>query len=289
MNKDNKNIFNTIGTTLKDYFFSNNFSRIGLVLILIVIFLSISADIICEYGPNTQGDLVLDRYLSPSFDHPFGTDKFGRDIFSRVLFGGRASLIIAFSVVFISIVIGMLYGMISGYFGGKVDIIMMRLLDFLLAFPLIFIVITAIAIFDVSRWYLIPILALSSWMETARLVRAEVLSLKEREYIMAANGFGFSPWRIIFNHIMPNCLNVVFVVVPLKIAEIILLETALSFLGIGIQPPTPSWGNIINDGREVLLHAWWISTFPGIFISMTVLSFYLMGDGLKNRIKGQSL
>ena len=262
---------------------NNKVALVGLIILLLILFLSVFANIISPNGPNSHGDLVLDRYLSPSLEHPFGTDKFGRDIFSRVIYGGRASLIIAFSVVFISVTIGIFYGLIAGYFGGKIDSILMRILDFLLAFPLIFIVITLIAIFDVDRWYLILVLALTSWMEIARLIRAEVLSLKEREFILAAKGFGFSAVRIMFYHILPNCINVVLVVIPVKIAEIILLESALSFLGIGIQLPTPSWGNIINDGREVLLNAWWISTFPGLFITFTVLSFHLISDGLKDK------
>jgi peptide/nickel transport system permease protein len=255
---------------------------IGLGIIIVLTIASFMSTIISGYDPNIQGDILLDRYLTPGWDHLFGTDKFGRDIFSRVLYGGRISLTIAISVVFLSSTIGLIYGAASGYFGGKVDAIMMRFLDFLLAFPLIFLVIMITAIFSINHWYLIPILGFSGWMETARLVRAEVLSIKERDYILAARGLGFNQARIIFNHVIPNCFSVVLVLVPLKIAEVILLESALSFLGIGVQPPTPSWGNIINDGREALLSAWWISTFPGMFITSTVISFHLIADGLRD-------
>jgi len=248
---------------------------------MILIFGAVLADLLSGQDPNVQGDLVADRYLSPSADHLFGTDKYGRDLFSRVLHGGRISLFIAASVVLISITIGVLYGSISGYFGGYTDALMMRILDFLLAFPLIFLTITIIAVFEVTHLYLIPLLALTGWMETARLVRAEVLSLKEREFILAVKGFGYSHMRIICKHIIPNCISIIFVTAPLKVAEVVLLESALSFLGIGVQPPTPSWGNIINDGRESLSYAWWVSTFPGIFITFTVMSFYLISDGLK--------
>ncbi|MBD3223314.1 MAG: ABC transporter permease subunit, partial [Caldithrix sp.] len=155
---------------------------------------------------------------------------------------------------------------------------------FFLAFPLIFLLIMLIAFFDINHWHLIPILGLTSWMETARLVRAEVLSIKERPYILAAKGLGFSHWRIMYHHIIPNCLGVVLVIAPLKVAEIVLLESALSFLGIGIQPPTPSWGNIINDGRHHLLNAWWIATFPGLMITITVMAFHKVSDRLKSSI-----
>lgn len=259
-------------------------TSIGFAIVLIMLLSSFFSTMISGYNPDSHGDIVNERYLSPSGSHPFGTDKFGRDLLSRVLYGGRISLMIAMSVVAISMTIGVLYGGISGYFGGRIDSIMMRLLDFLLAFPLIFLVITLIALFKISHWYLIPLLAFTSWMETARLIRAEVLSLKEREYIMAVQGLGFSHLRIIFVHVIPNCLSVVLVTIPLKIAEVILLESALSFLGIGVQPPTASWGNIINDGREVLTSAWWISTIPGIFITFTVLSFHLISDGIKKSL-----
>jgi len=254
---------------------------IGFLLILILVLCSLFSNSLSGYPPNVQGDLLQDRFLSPSLDHPFGTDKFGRDLFSRVLYGGRISLFIALSVVILSMTLGILYGSISGYFGGRIDTVMMRILDFLLAFPMIFLVITLIALFEITHIYLIPLLALSGWMETARLIRAEVLSLKEREFIQAAKGFGFSDMHILLNHIMPNCLSIVFVIAPLKVAEVVLLESALSFLGIGVQPPTPSWGNIINDGRAAMNHAWWVSTIPGLFITFTVMGFYLISDGLK--------
>ncbi len=263
-------------------------TSIGIAVVLIMLFSSFFSTTISGYNPDSHGDIVKERYLAPSGSHLFGTDKFGRDLLSRVLYGGRISLMIAISVVAISMTIGTLYGSISGYFGGRTDSIMMRILDFLLAFPLIFLVITLIALFKMTHWYLIPLLAFTSWMETARLIRAEVLSLREREYIMAVQGLGYSHLRILFVHVIPNCLSVVLVTIPLKIAEVILLESALSFLGIGVQPPTASWGNIINDGREVLTSAWWVSTIPGIFITFTVLSFYLISDGIKKSFSIQN-
>lgn len=256
----------------------------GLALILLLITGSGFSHLVSPYDPTEQGDLLTTRYLNPSVDHPFGTDKFGRDVLSRVLYGGRISLTIAISVVLLSVAMGIVYGTTSAYLGGLADSIMMRLLDFMLAFPSIFLIMTIIALFQASHWLLIPVLSLTGWMEIARIARAEVLSLKERDFILSAKALGFKPTRILFNHIIPNSLTPIIVVATLKIGDVILLESALSFLGIGVQPPTPSWGSIINDGREMLLRAWWVSTFPGLFIVLSVLAFNLIGDGLRKAL-----
>jgi peptide/nickel transport system permease protein len=260
-------------------------ARLGLFCIVSLILCSTFSSHLTKYDPAQQGDLLTERYLAPSLAHPFGTDKFGRDVFSRVLHGGRISLTIAFCVVLFTIVIGTFYGTIAGYTGGIVDAVMMRFLDFFLAFPAIFFIITISAIMQLDHWYLIPILGLTGWMETARLVRAEVLTVKERDYVLAARGLGFSRMRILFRHVIPNCMSPVIVAATLKIGEVILLESALSFLGIGVQPPTPSWGNIINDGREVLLRAWWVATFPGIFIMLSVVSFNLISESIHDYLE----
>ncbi|MFQ5677399.1 MAG: ABC transporter permease [bacterium] len=262
--------------------------KVGLVILGLLLILSTFSGLFTTHDPIKHGNLLTEKYLSPSMEHPFGTDKFGRDIFSRVLYGGRVSLTIAISVVFLSIVIGLNYGILSGYFGGVIDSIMMRLLDFLLAFPVIFLIIAVVAIFQVSHWYLIPLLSLTGWMDTARLVRAEVLSVKERDFILAAKGLGFSSARILFRHVLPNSLNPVIVAATFKVGEVILLESALSFLGIGVQPPIPSWGNIVNDGRNVLLNAWWVATFPGIFIVLSVMSFNFISDAFRQALETKS-
>ena len=256
----------------------------GLLGIALLALLCFGSDIFARHDPNAHGDLLTSRYLQPSMDHPFGTDKFGRDVFSRVLQGGKISLTIAFCVVSLAMTLGLLYGTVSGYFGGWVDAAMMRFLDFFLAFPAIFLILTIVAVFDLNHWYLIPILGLTGWMEAARIVRTEVLSLKERDFILAAKCLGFSHVRILSRHIVPNCLTPLFVAATLKVAEVVLLESALSFLGVGVQPPTASWGSIINDGRGVLLRAWWISTFPGAFIVWSVVSFNLVSDGLQQAL-----
>jgi peptide/nickel transport system permease protein len=255
----------------------------ALVVLIIIICICSLSHWLNPVDPNEQGDLLTMRYLKPSYKHWFGTDKFGRDIFSRVLYGGRISLVIAISVVTISLTIGLGYGTTAGYLGGTADW-MMHFLDFWLAFPVIFLIIAMIAIFRPGTWFLVPLLSVTSWMETARIVRAEVLSLKSREFILAAQGLGLSHAQIIRRHIIPNCLPVVLVSVPLKIGQMILLESALSFLGIGVQPPVASWGSLINDGREVLYQAWWIATFPGLLIVLTVISFNLIGEGVRRSL-----
>jgi peptide/nickel transport system permease protein len=256
----------------------------GLVVILFLICLSVFAPFFTSATASTQNDLVKERYLPPSLEHPFGTDKFARDVFIRVVYGGRISLSIGFGVVFLSLTIGLFYGAIAGYAGGAVDSIMMRILDFFLAFPVIFLLITIMAIFRPGLWLFILILGFTGWMEPARLIRAEVLSMKERDFILAAKGFGFSRWRILLRHLIPNCLTPIIISAPLKVSEIILLESALSFIGIGVQPPMPSWGNMINDGREVLLQAWWISLIPGVFIVLAVTAFNLIGEGARKSL-----
>ncbi len=258
---------------------------LSLIMILLFTFGTFLGEYVTDFDPAWQGDILADRYQPPSAEHPFGTDKFARDVFSRVLYGGRVSLTIGLGVCGIMLTVGILYGTVAGYWGGLVDMAMMRLLDFLLAFPVIFIVIPAVAIFDLNHWYLIPLLGLTGWMEVARLVRAEVLSLKERDFVLAAKGMGFNRWRILGVHVIPNCLLPVLGIAPLKIAEVILLESSLSFLGIGVLPPTPSWGNMISEGREALMSAWWITAFPGLCIIITVLSFNLLGEGIKNRLQ----
>lgn len=256
----------------------------GIIILALLILCTAVGSILAPFTPDAQGDLLLERNLPPDGNHLFGTDKFARDVFSRVMFGGRISLSIALVVVGLSLTIGVAYGLVSGYFGGWVDAFMMRLLDFCLAFPVIFVVLVVVALYQPGHWYLIPLLALTSWMDTARLIRSEVLSVKEREFILAAKGMGFSDVRIMLRHVLPNCLNPAWISAPLKVGEIILLESALSFLGFGVQPPTASWGSIINDGRQALGEAWWVSAFPGIFISLTVMSLNLIGDGLRHAL-----
>lgn len=252
----------------------------SLVFGLIFLF-AIAAPIITRYHPDALEAPVATRYLSPSLQHFFGTDQFGRDVFSRVLFGGRISLLIALMVVVCAVAFGTLYGAVSGYAGGFVDQILMRFVDALLAFPVIFLAVTLMALWGVGLKWLIGILIVSSWMEVARVVRAEVLSLKQRPFILKAFAAGLHSSRIFFRHLLPNTFTTILTVAVLRAADVLLIESALSFLGLGVQPPTASWGTILNDGKAVLATAWWITAFPGLIIVATVMSFNLIGEGLR--------
>jgi peptide/nickel transport system permease protein len=215
-----------------------------------------------------------------------GTDSYGRDILSRIIYGSRISLTLGFVAVLLSVTLGTFIGLIAGYFGRYTDSILMRTVDMLLAFPALFLILIIIAAFEsvaVPRIVLIVVvLGLTSWMGISRLVRGEVLSLKEREYVLAARSLGFSHSRIILRHILPNTLTPIIVNATLRIGGIILVEAALSYLNIGVQQPTASWGNIIFEGKDVLAHAWWISTLPGFAIVIVVVCFNLVGDGLRD-------
>ncbi|MEI6846989.1 MAG: ABC transporter permease [Chlorobiaceae bacterium] len=219
-----------------------------------------------------------------------GTDQYGRDILSRVIYGSKISLSIGFLVVLISVTLGTVIGVSSGYFGGWIDAVMMRIVDVLIAFPALFLILIIIATFGNSIYLIVITLSCTGWMGVARMVRSQVLSLKEQEFILAAKSLGLSHLRIIFRHLAPNTLTPVIIAATLRIGSIILTEAGLSFLGLGVQPPTPSWGNIINEGRDSLLNYWWISTFPGIAILTTVVCFNLIGDGVRDaldpRMKG---
>lgn len=225
-----------------------------------------------------DGDFVMRKF------YLLGTDQYGRDIFSRIIYGSRISLSIGFLVVFISITIGTVLGITAGYFGGVVDSIIMRTVDVLIAFPRIFLILIVIALFGNSIFLIVLTISLTGWMNVSRIVRSQALSLKEQDFVQACRALGFSDARIIFRHLVPNALTPVIVAATLSIGNIILVEAALSFLGLGVQPPTPSWGNIISEGRDNLLSHWWISTFPGLAIVLTVVCFNLVGDGVRDAL-----
>ncbi len=223
---------------------------------------------------------------APSFHHWMGTDSLGRDLFSRVLCGTQVSVGVGFAAVFIASLLGIMIGAVSGYFGGWVDRILMGFTDAMLCFPSFFLILAAIAILGPGMIPIVVIIGVTGWMGTARLVRAEVLSLKHREYVLAARVMGAGDRWIIAKHLIPNAVGPAIVHAILGISAAILTETGLSFLGIGVQPPVPSWGNILMDGKAALGVAWWITFFPGMMIFLTVLSVNFLGERVSEKIGG---
>lgn len=244
--------------------------------------LGILAPELAPQDPFAQ--IFSQRYQPPSWNHFLGTDQFGRDVFSRLLLGARVSLGLGLSVTAFALALGTLLGATAGYLGGKLDALIMRLTDLLLAFPLIYLLATCVALFGAHWGVLVLIMSLTSWMDVARLVRAEVLSLKERDFIKAAHLLGFRRRRIIFLHLLPNALAPVIAFAALRLADVILLEASLSFLGLGVQPPAVSWGSIIRDGRDMLASAWWIVTFPGLALMLTAMILNWIAEGFRKAL-----
>ena len=271
-NKLQKIIFSNISRNLLLF--------LGAFIVLFFIIVAIFAPFIATYDPSATN--LKGTFLPPSSKHFFGTDDIGRDVFSRVVYGSRVSLFVGFIAVGISLIIGVILGLASGYYGGKVDSIIMRFTDIMLSFPSFFLILAVIAFLKPSIINVMIVIGFTGWMGVARLVRAEVMSVKNREYITAAILQGLSHKRIMFKHILPNVLSPVFVTATLSIAGAILLESSLSFLGLGVQPPTASWGNILTDGQKNIINAWWLSLFPGLAIVFTALGYNLLGEGLRD-------
>lgn len=263
-----------------DRFKRNKFALVGGILILILFILALFAPIISPYSPNEQN--LYNRLQHPSSKHILGTDELGRDIFARMLFGARVSLSVGLLAVGISTSIGVILGSIAGYFGKFIDNVIMRFVDIMLCIPTLFLILMLIVFLGPSIFNVMLVIGLTGWTDIARLVRAEVLSLKEREFILSAKAIGASHLRIIFKHIIPNSLSPVFVSVTFGVAGAILLESGLSFLGLGVQPPTSSWGNILTSGKDYIETAWWLTLFPGLAIFITVVSYNILGEGLRD-------
>ena len=253
---------------------------LGLSLVLLMSLAAILAPWVSTHDPlQLNLDAIL---LPPGPEHFFGTDTLGRDVFSRMLYGARVSLWVGFVSVGISVCIGLTLGLIAGYFRGLVDECIMRFVDVMLCFPSFFLILAVIAFLEPSLINIMVVIGLTSWMGVARLVRAEALSLRERDFVLAARLCGASTARILSRHIFPNALAPVLVSATLGIAGAILVESSLSFLGIGVQHPLPSWGNILIEGKQPLGIAWWLSLFPGLAILLTVLGYNLLGEGLRD-------
>jgi peptide/nickel transport system permease protein len=263
-------------------FSRNKLALAGGIIVAFLLFVAILAPLVSPYDPN---DIDRKHILEPpGIQHPLGTDDLGRDVLSRMIWGSQISLSVGFVAVGISVIMGMMFGSLSGYYGGWMDRIIMRFIDIMLSVPTFFLILAVIAFIGSSIWNIMIIIGITSWMGVARLVRAEFLSLKEREYVLAARAVGASNMRIIFRHIMVNSLAPVLVSAVLGIAGAVLVESSLSFLGIGVQPPTPSWGNILTLGKDNMETAWWLSVFPGLAILITVLGYNLLGEGVRDAL-----
>jgi peptide/nickel transport system permease protein len=260
----------------------------GMLVVLGVMLAAVFAPLVAPFDPLEQD--IGQRLREPGWQdaqgrvHALGTDHLGRDILSRIVFGSRIALVVGLAAVVISGVLGMVIGLVAGYFGGRVDDFLMRLADIQLAFPFILLAIAVIGVLGPSLRNIIIVIGVSSWVVYARVVRGEVLSIREREYVQAAIALGSRHWRVLLSHVLPNTFTPWLVVATLDMARVIVIESALSFLGLGVQPPTPTWGGMLADGRVYLSTAWWLATFPGLAILITVLGINLFGDGLRDTL-----
>jgi len=270
-------------------FFRDRLAILSLAFIAFFFTIAVVAGILMLAGlpmPLDPNATNLEAKLQPpSAVHWLGTDNLGRDVLSRMVAGSTISLTVGFVAMAVSLGIGILVGAISGYFGGWVDNVLMRIVDALLCFPSFFLILSAIAILGPNIWIIIAVIGLVSWTGTARLVRAEFLTLRESEYVRAARAMGQSGWKVIFRHILPNAAAPIFVTAIVSIPDAILVESGLSFLSFGVPPPQATWGNIIADGKTYILDAWWLIVFPGLAIFTASLAFYIAGDSLRRAVE----
>lgn len=262
----------------------NKMAMLSMYLLIIIILLCTIIPIISPYSIETTN--MKNRDQRPSSEHLLGTDKIGRDLFVRLFYAGRISLGLALAVVFFECLIGVILGSLSGFYGGIIDAVIMRLAEIFLSFPFMMFCITVVAVFGNSIPTLIFVLALLSWPSIARIVRGQILTLREMEYMEACEALGISDARRIFKHLLPNVLAYVIVYATLGMANVILTETSLSFLGLGVSPPTPTWGNMIQEARNMLIiqQKWWYWIPPGICIFISVMCFNILGDGMRDAI-----
>jgi peptide/nickel transport system permease protein len=260
----------------------NRRGLLGGILVAAVLVAGLSAPFLAPYGYSAQS--LLNRLKSPSAAHWLGTDGFGRDVLARVIWGSRVSLEIGFLATGVAILVGALVGGAAGYFGGGVDIVIMRVADVFMSVPSLFLILVVVAVFGASLTNTALVIGLVTWAYVARVVRGECLGLRARDFVEAARALGAGHRRILVRHILANALPVIIVQGTLLLGQTILIESGLSYLGLGAQPPLPSWGNMLVEGRQFLLSAWWIATFPGLAIFATVLGFNLFGDGLRDAL-----
>ena len=263
---------------------------VALYVVIALYVLMLLAPWLAPYSPSAQPDIVALKSQAPSLTHPFGTDQFSRDIFSRVLYGSRVSLTVALLAVLLSSTAGTAYGAIAGYYGGALDSVMMRFIDAALSIPRVLLLIGVLALWGgVSLPALILLLGLTGWFGVSRLVRAQVMAVKELDMVAAARALGLGDGQIIWRYVLPNVLAPVIVAATLAIGNVVILEAGLSYLGIGVRQPLASWGNIIGDGSGDVATLWWISLFPGLAIVLTVMAFNVIGDGLRDALDPQQV
>jgi peptide/nickel transport system permease protein len=258
----------------------NKAAMLGAIIIVVFVLVAIFADVLAPYPPNKI--TLSERFIPPNWEHPFGTDNLGRDILSRVIYGARISLWVGILTVGLAMLIGVPAGLLAGYRGGGVDSVLMRLVDIFLAFPVIILAIAIVAVRGPGLVNVMLALVAVYWVTYARVTRGVTLVLKKEDYVTAAHSTGVPSWRIMSHHLLPNSLAPILVIATLGLGNAILAEAALSFLGLGIQPPEASWGSMLNFGMQFLRDAAWLTIFPGIAIFLTVLGFNLIGDGLRD-------
>ena len=260
----------------------NKMAMAGLLVVVVLFAVALGADYLAPYPP---GETDVENILAaPDAKHWLGTDVLGRDVLSRMIHGSGVSLSVGFVAVGISTLIGVALGALSGYYSGLVDRIIMRFVDIMLCFPSFFLILAVIAFIGPSIWNIMIVIGVTSWMGVTRLVRAEFLSIRERDFVKAAIVQGAGDMRIIFLHILPNAMAPILVAATLGVASAVLVESSLSFLGIGVQPPDPSWGNMLTEGKDNIEIAWWLSLYPGLAILITVLGYNLLGEGIRDTL-----
>jgi peptide/nickel transport system permease protein len=263
-------------------------TALGAVVLAAIALMAVFAPLVAPHDPNLQNLALATKppmwLAGGDAAFPLGTDNLGRDILSRIVWGARVALVVGLCVVAIGGTLGVSLGLVAGYFGGWADAVIARVADVQLAFPLVLLAIAVVGVVGPGLWTIVAVLGVTSWVEYVRVVRAETLALRERDFVQAAQATGVSPLRIVFRHVLPNVASTVSVLASFEVARAIILESALSFLGLGVPPEIPSWGRMLADGRQYLDTAWWLGLFPGLAISFTVLAVNLFGDGLRDAL-----
>ncbi|MEE9541865.1 MAG: nickel transporter permease [Candidatus Bipolaricaulota bacterium] len=259
----------------------NRLTTMGLSVVFLLVLIALTAPLIVPFPHDTAETHIDNRFLSPSSQHFFGTDELGRDVFSRVLYGSRLSLQVGAIAIGLALTIGVPLGVVAGYSGGMLDEVIMRITDVFLSFPPLLLAMAISTLLGPNLTNAMIAIAIAWWPWYTRLLRSEAISVRERDYVQAARAMGASPGKIVFKHVLPNCLAPIIIQASMDFGSIILTSAALSFLGLGAQPPTPEWGLMVSTGRTFFLTHWWIVTFPGLAIFIAVLSFNLVGDGLR--------